>query len=396
MRRDGRVRRSVRYSYIDGIFASVMSGVRDTFIIPFGVALGGTTAQIGLLSSVPNLIASLAQIKAADITERCRSRKRVINITVLVHALMFLPMLLIPFITHRWRIEFLIVCYTVNLTFASLSGPPWGSLVSKYVPRSKRGEFFGFRNTTLGLVAVASAIAAGSLLSRFEKSGVFTGYAIIFLVAFFARMVSWYYLNRMYEPPFRASQDAGGGFIGFITTVRTDNFTRFVFYIAAMTFCVYLAYPFFAVYMLKDLKMGYFTYSVVNMASTLTILLMMDRWGRTADIFGNIRILKFCSCFVPVFPLLWLISHNIAYLIVIQVVAGFFWSGFNLAAANFVYDAVAPSQRTRSIAYFNVVNGTAMFLGSIIGGYAVQALPVFCGYQPVSYTHLTLPTKRIV
>ncbi len=376
-----KIRKSLVYSYIDGIFASVMMGLRDNFITPFGIALGATTGQIGLLTAVPNLAASLAQIKTADVTESVKSRKKVITIAVFAHLVMFLPMLLIPFVLKGRGVEFLILFYTLHLSFGNFAAPPWGSLISEYLPANKRGKYFGFRNKTLGFVSVASAFLGGFLLYRFAKWNIFIGYAVLFLIALFTRLASWYYLNKMYEPPFRIDKDARFGFFEFVANIKKSNFTKFVFYAAAMIFCVNLAAPFFAVYMLKNLSMNYLTYTVVVMSSTITTLLVMDRWGKKADLFGNIKVLKTCSFFVPFVPMLWLFSTNTVYLILIQVIAGFFWSGFNLAMANFIYDAVSPPKRTRCIAYFNVINGAAIFLGAILGGYIANFLPPLFGYK---------------
>ena len=379
--KSNKVRKSLVYSYIDGAFASVMAGLRDTFVVPFGIALGAVTSQIGILSSLPNLVASLVQIKSADVTEKLKSRKKVINVSIFIHALMFLPILAIPFLLKNGQIEFLIFFYVLHLSFGNFAAPPWGSLMSEYIPSSKRGKFFGFRNKMLGFISVASAFLGGFLLNRFQKGNIFIGYAILFFVALGTRLVSWYYLNKMYEPPFRIEKEARFSFFEFVANIRTSNFTKFVFYAAAMMFCVNIAAPFFAVYMLRDLKMSYLVYTVVTMAGTLTTLLVMDRWGFMADLFGNIKVLRLCSFFVPFVPLLWLFSSNTMYLILIQVIAGFFWSGFNIAISNFIYDAVSPQKRTRCIAYFNVINGIALSLGAVLGGYAAKFLPPFFGYR---------------
>lgn len=381
MRHLKKIRNSLIYSYIDGAFASIMFGLRDTFITPFAISLGAVASQIGLLSSVPNLLASLIQIKSADVTEKLKSRKKAISIPVFIHALMLLPILLIPFVLKSGRIEALIFLYMLHLSFGNFAGPPWSSLIAEYIPPSKRGIFFGVRNKVLGFISVASAFLGGFLLHVFEKKNIFMGYAFLFFVALFARLVSWHYLNKMYEPFFRVEKKAHFGFFEFVANIKRSNFTRFVFYVASMNFCVFIASPFFSVYMLRDLKMNYPIYTLVTLAATITVLLVMDRWGRKADLFGNIKVLKLCSFFVPLVPVVWLFSSNVIYLIVIQIFAGFFWSGFNIAASNFIYDAVSPSKRTRCIAYFNVINGIAMFLGATIGGYIIKFLPVFFGYK---------------
>jgi uncharacterized membrane protein YfcA len=68
----------------------------------------------------------------------------------------------------------------------------------------------------------------------------------------------------------------------------------------------------------------------------------------------------------------------------VQIWAGFAWSGVTLSAANFIYDAVTPQKRVRCIAYFNVINGAALFLGSAFGGFLGSRLPLLFGYSLMS------------
>jgi len=63
------------------------------------------------------------------------------------------------------------------------------------------------------------------------------------------------------------------------------------------------------------------------------------------------------------------------------MLSGFAWSGFTLASANFIYDASAPENRTRYIALFNAMNGGAMCLGALLGGYLASLLPPMLGYS---------------
>ena len=44
----------------------------------------------------------------------------------------------------------------------------------------------------------------------------------------------------------------------------------------------------------------------------------------------------------------------------------------------------------------NAINRTIERLGTLVEAYAVMLIVTLCVYIPVSYTHLTLPTKRIV
>ena len=86
------VGKSLKFSFLDGIFASGMTGFTQEYLTPFLLILGATAKHVGMLSALPNLFASLIQFKSADITEKLRSRKKIINIFVLFQAFMLLPM----------------------------------------------------------------------------------------------------------------------------------------------------------------------------------------------------------------------------------------------------------------------------------------------------------------
>ena len=62
-----------------------------------------------------------------------------------------------------------------------------------------------------------------------------------------------------------------------------------------------------------------------------------ESWCRHADLVGNVRILRLSSFLAVLIPVLWLFSQNPAYLLLVQMFAGFAWSGVTLSAANFIY-----------------------------------------------------------
>ena len=84
---------------------------------------------------------------------------------------------------------------------------------------------------------------------------------------------------------------------------------------------------------------------------------------------------------IAILPLLWIINHNPIFLIFTQIVSGFAWAGFNLCASNFIYDAVSSKKRTRCISYFNTLNGMALCLGALCGGFLLERLPALLGYK---------------
>ncbi len=378
-----KVKNSLRVSFWDGIFASCMLGFTTEFLTPYALALKATVSQIGALSALPNLFSSLGQLKSADVSERCRSKKKVIVFFVLLHALMGIPIILTPYVFKGFEIPALIVSVTLFTSFNGFSLPVWQSLMSDYLPSRKRGSYFGWRARILGIVTVISMLSAGGILQVFRAAPL-RGFLVIFSIAFVCRAASWYFLTRMYEPPFHSREGAYFSFIEFLRRARESNFARFVLLAASLNFSVYLASPFFSVFMLRDLKFPYITYTVLMTTVSLSSIFTISKWGKISDKSGNLRIIKACALCIATIPLWWLINHHPAYLLCIQVFSGCVWVGFNLCALNFVYDAASPAKRTRCLAYYNVCNGLAICMGSLAGGGLARILPSLGGYRLLS------------
>lgn len=383
MSKDNKVKKSLQYSFWDGVFAFVMIGLTQEYITPYALALKASIRQIGLLSSLPNLCASLVQLKSADIAERLSSRKRIILISVFFQALIILPIILIPYVIKNNQAVYLIVLAMIFTALGALSLGPWASLMSDYIPYNKRGEYFGWRNRILGFVSVMCSLLAGCILQVHKNNALF-GFWIILNLAMAARFGCWYFLAKMYEPKFRHSRESYFSFIDFLKRARESNFAKFVFFVAGLNFAANIAAPFFAVFMLKDLGFSYLTYTAIVAPVLITSLLLIKRWGRLADKIGNIRILKFTSFFIAGLPFLWLINHHPVYLVLVQILAGFAWSGFNLCAINFIFDSASSPKRTRCFSYFNVVNGFCISMGAVLGGYLASILPRIFSYRLLS------------
>jgi MFS family permease len=383
MNKQNKIRKSLRFSFWDGAFTSCMTGLTAEYFTPYALALQATTSQIGLLAAAPNLASSLVQLKAADITDKLRSRKKTMNIFVLLHTLMLLPVILIPYLFKLQPVYFLILFITLFTCFNAFSIPAWSSLMSEHIPYKSRGRYFGWRNKTLSIVMILGSFLAGFILQVFKRN-TFKGFLLIFSLAFITRIISWYFLSRMYEPVFKVRKEAYFSFLDFVKRIRRSNFARFVVFVASLNFCVYIASPFFSVFMLRDLKFNYLTYTIVVIAVTAAQIFTIDRWGRHADRVGNLKVIRLTSLFIASLPLWWIFCRHPVYLVFIQVLGGFAWAGFNLCATNFIYDAVTPEKRTRCIAYFNVFTGVAIFLGAFSGGFLVNVLPELFGYRILS------------
>lgn len=393
--RTGRLRRSLAFSFWDGIFSSATLGLTADYIAPYALALKATNAHIAFLSAIPSLVAALIQLKTADVVERFRSRKKIILLFVFLQIVMGVPIILVPYVFTWQPVAFLIFFVTLFNSFNAFCGPAWSSLMSDHVPYKSRGVYFGWRSKFLGIVTILSAFIAGWVLYVFQGD-VLPGFALIFTAAFVFRCVSWYFLSRMYEPPFKSAPSAYFTFWDFISRIRASNFARFVVLVSALLFCVNIAAPFFSVFMLRDLKFNYLVYTVLVTTVIIAQIFTLSRWGRHADTVGNIKVLRLTAFLIATLPLWWLLSRHPLYLVIVQAIGGFAWAGFNLCATNFIYDAVRPDKRTRCIAYFNVCSGVAVCCGALTGGFLSNHMPNIFGYSIMTLFVISSALRLVV
>ncbi|HEY2987719.1 MAG TPA: MFS transporter [Candidatus Binatia bacterium] len=374
------VRESLRVSFKDGVFASIMSGVTDQYFIPFAIALGATAQQVGWVSGFPNFFGSLSQLFAVQAVHRIGGRLKLIVATVLTQATLLLGIALLAWFDFPHPVPLFLALLILFVLNGALAGTAWGSLMTDYIPNRKRGRYFGWRNKVCGMVHVASMIAAGLLLYRTEGFSPVAGFLIIFAVGAAARFVSAGYIANMRDVPQKRDPASDFTFFMFLARFRESNFVKFVAFVAMLTFSAYLSAPFFAVFMLRDLQLGYLSYMVLQVISAVAGLVALPLWGAHADAVGNVRVLRLSGFLACLIPLFWLVSQNVYYLGCVQMLGGFAWSGLTLCATNFIYDAVTPQKRVRCISYFQVMNGTAIFLGASLGGFLATKLPPLQGY----------------
>ena len=138
--KDPEVDNSLRHSVHDGVAYSVMSGAGETYLSAFAVFLPANTAQIGLLTSLPALIGSIAQLLSAWLGRRVRSRMHVILPGVVVQALVWFPLMWLPVLFPAQAVPLLILFAMVYFSMGNLVVPQWSSLMGDLVPERSRGH----------------------------------------------------------------------------------------------------------------------------------------------------------------------------------------------------------------------------------------------------------------
>lgn len=374
--KDARVERSLRHSVRDGISYSMMAGAGETYLSAYALFLKASTAQISLLTALPSLLGSLAQVLSAWLAGFVPRRKTLILSGVLLQALMWLPMIWLPYFFPQHAVSTVVICVAIYYAAGNLVIPAWNSLMGDLVPERKRGRFFARRTQLMSIMSFLSLAGAGLLLHFLELTGeTRLGFTIGFSLAACARLYSAYHLSRMHEPARVPVPMALPKLSGLWQRLSTSDFARFTSVLGMMNFSVAIASPFFTVYMLRDLNFTYLQYSASTGMSVLAQFLTLNMWGRFGDIFGHRRMMVLTGSVIPILPALWLVSPEFWYILGVQTLGGLCWAGFSLSAGNFLYDVMPSDRRSTYAAIHNVLSNSAIFCGALIGGYLSTVIP---------------------
>lgn len=373
---DKRIEKSLHHSLKDGCFHAMMMGMGETYLSAFAIFLGVQSLAIGWLASLPLLIGSLAQLFSINLINRLLYRKKIVVIGASLQACMWPLFFLLPYFIREKASIFLILLGCFYYGLAHLIAPPWNSWMGDLVPGEKRGRYFGYRNQLRSIYELTSFILAGLILHRINVNYQIFGFAIIFFIAFVSRLASSWHIHQMEETsPVIVSPNDYFTFWDFIRRVKFSNFAKYTFFVAFLLLATNIASPFFSLYMLRDLQFSYFEFSIAISMSFFGQLITFQSWGKIADRFGNRRIIELTSFLVCFLPLLWVLTTNIYLIFFFQFLGGAFWSGFNLCAVNFIFDAVTPAKRSRCIAYYNIIAHAGIFIGATLGGFIIPKLP---------------------
>lgn len=380
MNKKDSIEKTKEYSIKDGSAWSVMYGFGEQYIVPFALRIGATASQIGILNSVPAFIGAIFQLIGAKLTYKYKNRKNIVTLFVLIQAFIMIPLFLIPFFTKS--VIFLTILFTLYNILANIVGPAWSSWISDVIPEKERADYFSKRNKYVVASTMISVLIAGILLHFFENKNIWMGFGILFVISFIGRMISWYYLKKQFEPNIIYVPD-NESFFSFIKKMPHTNFGNFILFRALMAFAVMTAAPFFSVFLLKNAGFNYIQYTILVLAPMASKVITMSYWGKYSKKFGTRNILIITGLWIATIPIWWFIagffiqSNTFLFytLIIIEIMSGFAWGGFELTTFNYILETVEPEKRAIGFAYFNMIFGFAVLLGGLIGSFLIKYLP---------------------
>lgn len=372
------LRRSLRACMAEGLVAEVITACAGGAILTgWAIYLHASPLVTGLVLALSQL-AQLFQLPAAWTTSLL-GRRRACVLLVGASRQVTLPLVALPFlpISEPARQAVLLGVAGLAAVLGVLGNNAWVSRMSDLVPKRVRGRYFGRRTALCTLGGALAAAGVGVLLDR-AKAAEQTGAALALLqaLASLCGVVATILMLQQHDPrPEQTRVDLGWS--RFVAPLRDPAARGLCIYLISWNAAVGLAGSFFALHMLRNLKMSYTVVALHGTAVAVVRMLAAPVWGRALDKLGARPVLLACSFGIGTVPFIWLFPREgfLWPLLADCLVAGVLWCGHGLAAFNLPLAITPRAERPFYLAVFSTVSGLAFSVATILGGLLTQLLP---------------------
>ncbi|HMP79495.1 MAG TPA: hypothetical protein PKD54_08595, partial [Pirellulaceae bacterium] len=144
-------------------------------------------------------------------------------------------------------------------------------------------------------------------------------------------------------------------------------------YCAAMQFAIFCAGPYFTPFMLRVMELPYWQFTLLIMLGYLGRIVTLTWAGNAARYFGQGTLLWMGGVGIIPAAGLWIFYESIWFLYVVQFVAGAAWACYELGMMLVFVERIPQSRRVVMLSWYNAINGLAMVLGSLLGGWLISS-----------------------
>lgn len=356
-----------KISIYNGMASTVAMNFSNNFFPIFAITiLSATNYQVGLISSLPPLIALLMTIPAAVMLNRAHEHKKLVAMSILIARLMFLLIVLLVYLPSEsmqaWAFLGIIALMSVPNTVANIG---WQTLISGMISETRRGEFFSDRNRLLTMVGLVSTLIIGIIMK--DASENVTAYQILFAIAFGFGILEAFLMMKHEENPNHSEGLVVKKKLMEWSIFKNSSYVWFLVAALFFNFAWQMAWGIFNIYHVRVVGATIFWISMFSVGNMLMQILTFPLWRKWADRKSNVRVFVYAAIGMATTPFLTVLSTNLYYLTLVQTMSGFFLSGVVLLLFNLLLEQSPEESRTYCITTYNVLLAFVAFLAPQIG-----------------------------
>lgn len=374
----------LRASLLDSAAFNVMVGTGESFIPAFVLALGLGEVAAGLVISVPVLAGALLQMISPWAVNQLGSHRRWVLTCILVQAASFVPLLCgalygsVPV----WVLFSIVAVYWAG---GLGSVPAWNAWMETLIPGQVRAPFFAMRSR-IGQAGLAAGFVIGGVTLQLGKNQGWElpAFAAMFGVAALARCGSFWFVRQQQDLVPGDLQQRHVSFGELCRRIWNGGSERILLYFLSVQLCIQCSGPYFAPYMLHQMKVSYIRFMALLGVAFLGKIIAFPLSGRLAARYGAQRLIWIGGMAIVPVAGLWLFADTFWKIFAVQFIAGLCWAPYELAVFLLFFETIRREERTSILTMFNLCNSAALAVASICGGLFLK----FLGECPPAYLAL--------
>ena len=359
-------------------FAAITSG---GIMAAFALHLGANNFQIGALAATP-FVMQLFQLPCVALVERVRRRKLIAVLGWLIAQAMWIPIAFIPWMVPSGQsaVLWLIGLLAVRSLFAAATNCSWNSWLRDLIPRKTLNSTVARRTAVTTAVSAVVGIASAFFLDWWKAQhpeAIVDGYVWLFFAgAICLGMASPVFMACVPEPlmpPREGDQPSLREIVSI--PLRDPNFRRLTRFLFVWTFASNLAFPFFAVYMLRRLEIPLTQVMLLTMLSQISNLTMLRLWGPLADRFGSKAVLSMAITIFLIVFVGWVFTTlpdrhamTLPLLLILHILIGVAMAGVNFTTTTIGMKLAPTGKATGYLAVSSMAINIGTGLGPLVGG----------------------------
>lgn len=349
------------------------------FISGFANSLGATDGFNGIIGAIPALT-GVIQIFSSLFFEKIEHRKFLISLFAFLGRFLFGVMFLIPMFIFNKGISLysLLFIYTIAFLLLGFVGPPVSGWLVDLTPENIRGKYLARKDAvSLAFVTVAT-LAFGKILDIFRNNNYeYIGFITIGIGLILLAFCELYFLSSIKEPLVNKKNNSVTLKKAILEPIMNKVFRKVVVLFVFWNISLFVALPFFSVYMVTRLHLSYTYIMIMGLISAVARVLVVKYWGNLADNKSWEKTTKYSILTLALCHFSWFFVNNqTAYILVpiMNVLGGIAWGGVSIALFNIQFLYAPKESRTIYIGGCAAYGGVIGFISTIIGSQILNAL----------------------
>uniref|UniRef100_A0A7C4PLI8 MFS transporter n=1 Tax=Anaerolinea thermolimosa TaxID=229919 RepID=A0A7C4PLI8_9CHLR len=363
--------RSAFYLVVEIFFAAIL-GAAASFNGAYAIRLGASNEDIGLLTSLPALLAVIISIPAGRFLQGRARRKPWIAGSLLMHRAGFLLVALVPLLkiagVNQGTVAVaLLIIISAPAHFFNVG---WIPMLADVIPPERRATVFSARNIT----ANATTSVCVFLFGQWLNHGSFpVNYQLMYVFGFLASLLSQYFILKINVPdsqpePPNGSASFAAQWHALRTALRDEpDFQRLTTNTILHGIGLWLASPLYILYYVRQLDASDAWLGLHGTVLTTTTILGWMFWRWVIARTGEMPVLKRTIITLGLIPILVGLLPNLNLILLVVGLNGLLSPAVNLSHFNSLLKVTPPAKRpVYTGLYISIVNiGT--FICPLIG-----------------------------